>query len=325
MDQKYQEYLGRIHAGSFVNDKLIDEVVLGAVGKVPQSKTKLVVGEINEVYRLDMGGDKNIILRIAQRDDGEFKNESWAVDQARAVGVPVPTIIDIVEVQIEEGKASFCVMEEIVGEALERGNLYFHDLSLQEQQDLLVKSGQILSRIHSVLTRGFGPFLEPGESEYLDSESIVIEYLDKQEQLSLIADAIGLGRNYIEKSIILLDNNKIELCNFEPRLNHGDFGPKHIMVQGFEIVGIIDWGLARSDSPLSDLANWDYWFDDYQLKWLLKGYENKLLLDDTFEVKIYLYRIMKGLDVIEWYYQQGYEKAVEIAVTKLIRDVGYFD
>lgn len=55
------------------------------------------------------------------------------------------------------------------------------------------------------------------------------------------------------------------------------------MAKGNEIVAILDWGDVRSDSPLFDFANWDYWFDDVTpTEWLMEGYTNKKLFDSDF-------------------------------------------
>lgn len=41
---------------------------------------------------------------------------------------------------------------------------------------------------------------------------------------------------------------------FEAALVHGDLGPEHILHQGAELTGVIDWSDARVDDPAIDLA-----------------------------------------------------------------------
>jgi len=59
-------------------------------------------------------------------------------------------------------------------------------------------------------------------------------------------------------------------------------------------------------------------------KWLQEGYTNKTLFDSSFEDILHRLRVMKGLEVMDWYYEAKYEKAVQDAGMKLIEDMKYF-
>ena len=324
MDTDYQQYLSSLHSESATTDLAISDFVKKTTRESLKSSERIIAGEVNEVYRIILESGRRVILRIAKKDSTEFQIESYAMNQAKKVGVPVPTVIEIAELSTADNELSFCLMDEIKGSPMERGNLRFHQLQQDEQKQLLFRSGQILSRIHLVATIGFGPYINPGEAEYLQFDDLLLEYSSKEQLLIFIANEIGFDPELIKRALHLIDINKQLLADCKPCLNHGDFGPKHIMVSNSTITGIIDWGLARSDSPVTDLAYWSYWFNDYPIKWLLEGYENKVLFDDSFESKIRLHKIMKGLVVIEWYHGQRYKNEVDVAVKKLMDDLKHF-
>ena len=323
MDEDYQKYLDLLHKSS-VSDELIDDLIDKITGQRIKLKSRVIGGEINEVYRIELVNNLRYILRIAHKDKSEFLVESWAMKQVEQVGVKVPEVVMIDNLEIEGGLYSYCLMEEIIGDTMERGTLEWHTLDVYQQKNWLYKSGEVLSLIHSVNTKGWGPYLEEGKSEYETAGELLDEYLDKRLKYLEIAQEIG-AEVWVDKMISVLHANAELLTNGVSCLNHGDFGPKHIIIAGDSISGIIDWGLVRSDVRFADIANWDYWFDDYPVKWLLEGYQDKTIFDDDFDIKIHLLRMIKGIDVIEWYWGQKYEKGVSDAVVKLKKDVEFFD
>lgn len=111
----------------------------------------------------------------------------------------------------------------------------------------------------------------------------------------------------------------------EPKLNHGDYFPKHFMAKEGKIISILDWGETRSDSPIYDFANWDFWTgQELPTTWLIEGYIDKSLFDSNFNDLLHFIKIMIGLEVLEWYHGEKYQEMIEKTKRRIIIDVTYF-
>ncbi len=148
--------------------------------------------------------------------------------------------------------------------------------------------------------------------------------MKRQPRMYEIAEKESLDKDYIERAFKIADQFRDVYSKTSPHLNHGDFSHKHFMVKENKIISIIDWGSIRSDTPVYDFVNWDYWLGHYiPTEWLIEGYENKQLFDNDFQTILHTIRVMKGLEIIDWYFQK-YQKAVNEGLQKLIKDLKYF-
>ncbi|MGH2369368.1 MAG: hypothetical protein ACRDI2_14335, partial [Chloroflexota bacterium] len=101
----FQDWLRERHAQMVTPRALIDDVVRKAVGSVPASLRRVVVGQMNEVYDVATAGGTQVIVRVSHDEDPRFEGERWALDAARRAGVPTPQVL-----LIEQGApVSFCV------------------------------------------------------------------------------------------------------------------------------------------------------------------------------------------------------------------------
>ena len=228
-------------------------------------------------------------------------------------------------VKVEGEERSLCLMEKLDGEPLERGGIDFGKLDLSLQRNLIRQGGEILSRIHSIETQGVGWIIGAGKGQYTNSDELIDYLMGKRKQFEGVADAEGLERTQIGRAFDIIGSFRNWYRGVKPHLNHGDFGHKHFMMKDNRITGILDWGGVRSDTPIYDIAMWDYWFGEYiPTEWLKEGYTDKSLFGDNFEDVLHMLRLFKGLEILDWYHQRKYKPAVEKAEAKFLRDLDYF-
>lgn len=183
----------------------------------------------------------------------------------------------------------------------------------------------MLAKIHSIPTRGFGNIDENGVGKSENAEGIFDHYLKNKDHIIDELKEAGLSPEQAERAISLISFYKPLYAKSKPVLNHGDFGHKHILVDGKDITGIIDFGEARSDSAVFDFARWDLWYGDFiPTQWLKEGYTNKELFDENFDNLLHVIRMTVAIDTISWYQKQGYKEMVELLKKKLLEDLEYF-
>lgn len=321
----YDTYLYSVHAKLVTPDEIIQEVVKEGTAHDVFDKKRIIAGEVNEVYDITLTNNNHVILRISRSDYPDFIQEQWAIEKVKKIGVPVPEIILVKHLNIEAEKLSLCLMTKIDGEPLERGGIDFNSLSKEIQKNYIVNEGEILSKIHSIKTQGYGGIRGEGTTEFATSDNIIDDILYRKERMYAIAEKENLDRTRIDKAMTIVEQFRQSYAKTSTYLNHGDYSHKHFMVNDEKIVAILDWGGVRSDTPIHDFAWWDYWFgQDIPTAWLKEGYQNKTLFDNNFEDTLHILRIMKGIEIIDWYSSEKYQKAVKKAIGKLLTDLDYF-
>lgn len=322
---QYQKYLASIHTKLVTTDETIQEIVKEGSGHNLIAKTRIVAGEVNEVYDIELENSQHVILRIAKSGHPNFLQEKWAIEKVQKLGVPVPKILLIKHFKVGEEEKLACLMEKVDGESLERGSIEFDKLDLKLRRQLINQAGEILSKIHSIETKGFGWIVGEGQAVNKTSDELIDELLNQQEKFEKVALEENLGKDTIQNVLDIIKGFKLAYSKVKPHLNHGDYSHKHFMVKNNKIVAILDWGGIRSDTRVYDFAWWDYWFGEYiPTEWLKEGYTNKTLFDDNFEDFLHMLRLFRGLEMVAWYHQEKYKPAVEKAKTKLLKDLKYF-
>lgn len=324
MNDDYDEYLSSIHQKLSTSEEIIRDAVKEGTGIELLAKKRIIAGEVNEVYDVTLVNKKHVILRISQEGTPNFQQEKWAISQCKKAEVPVPEIILIKYISVENKQRSLCLMERMEGKPLERGGVNFDKLNLETKKNLIRQAGEILSRIHSISTIGFGWIIGEGKTEHSTFQELVQEKAEKRDKFEEIAAREGLNRTTIPRVFKVIGKFMESYSKQIPKLNHGDYSHKHFMVKRNKIVGILDWGSVRSDSPIYDFSTWDYWFGDYiPTKWLKDGYQNKSLFDSNFNDFLHMLRIFNGLDIFEWYHQKN-QQNLDKAKENLLKDLEYF-
>ena len=322
----YQKYLDSIHTKWATSDDIIHDVVKEGMVFDLISKKRIIAGEANEVYDVTLKNKKHVILRISTSGYPNFLQEKWAIEKVRKLGVPTPEILFIRHLTVDGKEKSFCLMKKVAGEPLERGNINFGELDISLKRNLINQAGEILSKIHSIKTEGFGWIIGAGKPEFKTSDELINGLVNKQDEVRKMAKEENIDKAHIEKAYKIIKSFKDLYSTVRPHLNHGDYSHKHFMIKDNKINCILDWGAVRSDTPIYDFANWDYWIGDFiPTDWLKEGYSNKSIFDEDFENFLHMWRLFKGLEILNWYHQAKYKPAIIEAKTKLIKDLIYFE
>src|SRR3989338_1687701 len=173
----YKEYLASMHGKLVTSDEAISNIIQEGTKKEIKEKKRIIAGE---VYDITLTDDTHVILRISKHK-ADFLQEKWAIEKVEKLGVPVPKIILIKNFD-KEGKTA-CLMEKIEGEPLERGNINFDNLDEELRRKLINQAGEILSKIHSVKTRGFGWIIGDGKPQVKTSDDLIDGLKEKQGEL----------------------------------------------------------------------------------------------------------------------------------------------
>jgi aminoglycoside phosphotransferase (APT) family kinase protein len=223
---------------------VVESVVRSAYGRDVERLVRLTSGGLHETYRVDVRDDLPVVVRIARRPVPWFTDEQHVMAKARAVGVPTPDVIGVEQVEHDGELLSFSVLQLLPGRSLEElaGELPASDL-----ERLVMAAGELLARVHSVVPdRGTRKELVPPDEDLVAFAARVAH------------DAVGPGAAaVVERGADLVRHEVTARPVPRPWLAHGDWLPKHLLVDDGAIVGVIDWEFAGPASPAFDLARWE--------------------------------------------------------------------
>ncbi|MCR4326450.1 MAG: aminoglycoside phosphotransferase family protein [Candidatus Roizmanbacteria bacterium] len=318
----YDAYLASLHANRNTSDELIARIITEGTGKSLLTKQRIIAGEANEVYDITLTNGDSVILRISNDEDKNFKQEQWAINQCKNMGLPVPAVLYITEIREKDNYLAFCIQEKLHGELLERGTITMSSMDQSHLKKIIIKAGITLAQIHSVKTKQFGYIDGEGRGEYTTYIELLGEDSKHKEQFITLCKDSNVPEKIMRRAFDLIDNYLKTKPVISPVLNHNDFGPKHIMFIDETITGILDFGEVSSHSYVNDLARWDYWHSEtVPLEWLLEGYAKVAPLTSDFHEQLQIIKIVNGLSTMWWYYDQDYPKGVSQAAEKLLKDV----
>jgi len=293
----YQKYLEKKHSSFQTPEELIEAVVKKATGSEPTLINRIIAGEVNEVYGVTTQDNKDVIVRISRQAKNNFETEEKVIRLARMAGVPAPKVLLIEEASSGPQNLTFCVEGKIEGEPL---------LSLMGSMDksafksIASEAGEILSKIHGIVVDKYGP--QDG-SRFFETWGDYIFNIEKRRLgITTAANLMGIESGLISESFKLLWENKEMFQINKAHLLHGDFSPKHILIADGHVTGILDFEDAKGGDPVRDLARLNFFYgDSFPIEWLKAGYQNKDIFDKNFDLKMKLYRLHLGLDLLGYY------------------------
>lgn len=285
--------------------EVVDEIVSKQLKWKDFSKKRIVEGVGNEVYRITKD-DTNVILRIHHGIHPGFEHERWAIEQATRESVPTPKVIAVGEYMIGMKTFSFLLQTYLPGYSL--STLLDEGMSSGEIKHYAYLSGEMLARIHSVTTSGYGHFTtKSGVGPYATLVEEMEQHTDYKTLLQAITDT-PLTMSELDSIIQLID----EIENSEdPHLVHVDYAPKHIFVEGREIVGIIDWEICMSGITATDFNRWRSQDNRIPMLDLIPGYEAIRPLPPSFWETLHVVQMHSALRTLLYHWN----------VTKSTRDV----
>lgn len=261
MSSHFDTYLQKVHSHS-TDHKILTSVLTDILGWAPCELRKIVRGESHEVYEAQICETNTThIVRISPSVNADFTSEAWAMQRVSQVGVPVPRQLKMHTVSNDETHISLEIYPKIPGSIVDIWDPLFDSVSYKPH---VVQAGEYLRLIHSIPTSQFGPINSYGVGHF----NTFIERV-----ISLMYELQEYDYDIAQSCLIAYSNHVQKFARAPGRLIHGDFGPKHFVIDNHSIDGIIDWEGVESGPYYMDFGRWSYYYQNkLPLEWLLEGY-----------------------------------------------------
>jgi len=234
--------------------RVIGASVRRATGESPDSSRRIIGGEINEVYEITTGRGREVIVRICHDEDPRFEAERWAINAARARGVPAPEVLLVETVDPGDGpEIALCVERKLPGEPLDR---LLRSAPLGELGLDVAQIAEVLRAIHGVEVDGFGYLRPDGRGWPISFASIMLDLADKTGELAAAAARWDVPVASVEAGLDLLNRNRDRYGCDAARLVHGDFAARHLLVGDRKITGVLDFQECSGNHPVMDFVQW---------------------------------------------------------------------
>jgi hygromycin-B 4-O-kinase len=189
-------------------------------------------GASNHVFTAEH--DKGLFVLRLSSEPGRlraYEKECWAIERARAAGVPTPEVIDVGATVIPW---PYMLMHRVPGQEA---------TTHPRRPEILRALGMQAARINAIATTGFGdvfdwaPPEEPRNATWRD-------FLATELQLDRQLDVLARHEMLPAEQLSALRETLEALGDVprQPRLNHGDLRLKNVMVDDEgAIVSVLDW------------------------------------------------------------------------------------
>ena len=223
---------------------IIDSVVRSVCGREVERILRLTSGGVNETYRVELPNEAAVVVRIAREPVPRFTDEEHVMAQARGVGVPTPEVLGVEQMDHDGELLSFSIQRLMPGRSLDE---LAGELAASDLERLVMDGGELLARVHSVVPdRGIRHELEPPDERFIARVARVAD----QAFGPAAAAAVERGADLLREQVMTRPAPSLSLA-------HGDWLPKHLLIDDGTIVGVIDWEFAGPASPAFDLARWE--------------------------------------------------------------------
>lgn len=287
---KHQAYLQELHRGLNTPDNVLYPIIEEATGSDVVAKDRIVKGESNEVYDVELADGIHVIVRISRKEADRFERERWALEQCSATGVPVPQILHISSAEHDGEPLGISIQTKLAGRSI-RDIQQADGMSEERLQAILREAGRYLGMMHRIETDGHGRIDGNGKGKFpTDWDSVLYQIHSKDTYLKA-ASHHDLEAHKIEAALGVLQDRTYEYTD-TPRLQHLDLGPDHIFVDDNDkVVGFIDFEGAGGGDPIRDFARWHYLYrKQMPVDWLLAGYPKDMVPAD-FEQRLHRNRV----------------------------------
>ena len=285
---------------------VLDELVRRAAGADVEKIDRIVEGYSNEIYRVRCADGQGVVVRILRFDDdvtsAASAGEAWAIEQARAAGVPVPEILLLDTVHVDGSEYPVMVQRTVPGRPL--GELVDR-LSERQRHDVLVELGGLIARLNGVLVND--------GRDWPTKMAADLAHL-QAERHQLFAGGIS-APEFDRISDLLQDYIRDFRCD-QGVLCHGDLSVKHIFVTGDSsndaavyVSGIIDFGDWLPGPRVHDLAVLRVRSPRVDLPPLLTGYGTARC--ETFRRQLDLHTLIIALGSLAFGVTEGDRTCIE--------------
>jgi len=284
-----------------------------AIGVTPVGLRRLVVGDENEVYRVDVDDAGAVYVRIQRPGATGFDPELWAMGLARDAGIPVPALLGRGPIESADGGVrDAMVIAAATGTQLSE---LLPTLTSDDRRLVMHNIGTTVAELHAVGTPGVGrpdpagvwPAVEDEAARYLGECRRQIAYLERA----------GLARVEIDAVDQLIGTSPDTPTRANPVLCHGDLHAAHVFLDDHRVTGIIDWGLWHGGSIIDDLSSMSMVHDQGDVDAILAAHGPPIGVGDDLRDRLALSVVHQALGHIAWHVDIGNERGVDHYVTRL--------
>lgn len=299
--------LNRIHAARTTEFQVLAAIVHNAARDTIVSQERIVKGEVNEVYAVNLQKYGNAILRISRHKESNFPHESWALEQAEKVGIPVPKVLAFGTFHDDKQTLHYSLQEKLTGKTFD-DLLWVEHIDVRRARAITNEAGEILAKLHTVATTGYGRIDNHGCGQYATvHEMIEHERFQRRESYTKVLREHGLTSR--EVNTIFTELAAAERYLTQPHLIHRDYAPKHMFIDDNDhIIGIIDWEDAKSGDAAFDFSTWQFWFNDNSnvpIDWLFEGYKRHTSLGENFEERLRIAQLYLLTGLVNYYVNEA--------------------
>lgn len=216
-------------------------------------------GTVNEVWRLRVAGERDVILRVAPSPEAAARGASWltpdGLRREQAAIALLPSLATILPDTVRFEGSRAIVDRDWVVQTIVPGRPWSEvDATLDDATRLGLwrQMGAICRAIHEVPGPAFGPAHDPAFPTWAG--------LLLDDARGLLDDAVrfGLDAGPFQRLLAALEADRALLDRVTaPALIHSDLGPRHCFVESdadgaWRIVGLIDLEFARFADPMSE-------------------------------------------------------------------------
>lgn len=227
--------------------KVVDEIAGRHFGEAPRHVCRSGGGLTNAVYRFRVSqGDFVVRMHEDATKIADYLKEQWAMNAARAAGVPVPTVLEVAN--FSDGRA-YMISAHVHGVEARRA---------RDRLAVLEDLGRAAAALHGVRTGGYGPVFDWTRNR-LSRHERWADYLaggfDVERRLCLL-----LRHRVIDRAQAARLRGTAEAMSRWMRpgvLHHGDLRLKNAIVDpaSGRLAALIDWeACTSSPGPYWDLS-----------------------------------------------------------------------
>ena len=169
----------------------------------------------NQTFRLRAGSDATAYLKTG----AAIAVEAHAIEQARAVGVPVPEVLGT---SLDE--PPYLLLAQVAG-------------TPSDDPDVLIQAVRALRRLHAI---------HKADADWAGTLTPLIDDLGKLQ--GIVPDDLA------ERLRVTMPPFIAEVADVPPSLLHGDLHTRHLYAVDNKLTAILDWGDACYGDPRYDLA-----------------------------------------------------------------------
>jgi len=249
--------------------RLVQEVAQRHFGEKATTVEECTGGLTNSVWRLRVSQGEFIVRTHANATKiTDYLKEQWAMDAARAAGVPTPRVLEVGN--FADGRP-YMIAEHVRGI---EGTEATGRLAIVEQL------GRAAAKVHTVRTHGFGPVFDWSGNTLSRHETWagwLAHGFDVEARLAILLKQKMIDRS--QGARLRRIGAEIARWRKRPVLQHGDLRLKNVIVDADsgQLLSLLDWdSCVSSPAPYWDLslALHDLGIDEKEA--FLAGYGMKL-------------------------------------------------